>query len=170
MTIYGLGVGRGALSRPDGPLLVLAWAHDAAPEPDFSDEDQDRIDPDFNHEHGLDNFGYAALAQVADFSPQVADAAGISATTSGFYGVTPDNDPLIGHDRMLINLVHAAGFSGHGLMHAPVTAVLVEAIIAGDIVDGRVRLPPPFERHTINLATFDPGRDFASSHKESLVL
>ncbi len=170
MTIYGLGPGRGALSRPDGPQLVLAWAHDTAPEPDFTDEDQDRVDADFNHAYGLDNFGYAVLAQVADFAPPLADTGGIVATTSGFYGATPDNDPLIGRDSNQTNLVHAAGFSGHGLMHAPITAVLVEAIIAGDTEGGHVRLPAPFNHHTIDLRTFDPARDFASSRAESLVL
>jgi glycine/D-amino acid oxidase-like deaminating enzyme len=170
MTIYGLGTGRGALSRPDGPHLVLAWAHETLPEPDFSDEDQDRLDLDFNHERGFDTFGYAVLAQVADFSPRLADTGGIVATTSGFYGATPDNDPLIGFDRNQVNLVHAAGFSGHGLMHAPITAVLVEALLAGAAEGSLVRLPSPFERHTLDLATFDPSRDFTSSHGETIVL
>src|SRR5262249_13044690 len=171
MTIYGLGAGRGALSRPDGPLLVLAWAHEAVPEPGFSDADQDRIDSAFHHERGLENYGYATLAQVAEFAPRVADVGGLVATTSGFYGTTPDHDPLIGRDTQQANLVHAAGFSGHGLMHAPITAVLVEAILSGDSdLVGRVRLPPPFAGHTIDLATFDPARDFAASHREALVL
>jgi hypothetical protein len=55
-------------------------------------------------------------------------------------------------------------------MHAPITAVLVEALIAGDVRDGKVRLPPPFEAHTLNLAAFNPSRDFSQSHKESHVL
>ncbi len=170
MTIYGLGPGRGALTRPDGPLLVLALAHETAPEPDFSDADQDRVDPAFHHERGLENLGYAVLAQVADFAPRLADCGGLVATTSGFYGATPDADPLIGRDTQQANLFHAAGFSGHGLMHAPITAVLIEALLTGAAVDGAVRLPPPFERHTIELATFDPARDFAASHGESMVL
>ncbi len=58
-----------------------------------------------------------------------------------------------------------------GLMHAPITALLVEAILAGDIEDGRqVRLPPPFEKHTIDLNAFDPKRTFSPSKKEALVL
>lgn len=170
MTIYGLGAGRGALSRPDGPQLCLAWAHDTAPEPDFADADQDRIDPAFDCQHGLDNFGYAALAQVADFAPDLADCGGLCATTSGFYGATPDHNPLIGFDIQQPNLLHAAGFSGHGIMHAPITAVLVEALLAGDVSQGRVRLPAPFEQHAISLAPFDPARDFSSSHGEAIVL
>jgi FAD-dependent oxidoreductase domain-containing protein 1 len=171
MTIYGMGAGRGAHSRPENELLMLAWAHETNPEPDFSDEDQDRIDPPFNHSNGIDNYGYAILEQMMAFAPRLADAGGLTATSSGFYGTTPDANPLIGIDTNLDNLVHAAGFSGHGLMHAPITSLLVEAIIAGDIESGRqVRLPPPFERHTIDLSAFDPARTFSPFKKEALVL
>lgn len=170
MTIYGLGAGRGAVSRPDGPLLLMAWAHETDPEPEFADEDQDRIQPGFSHAHGIENFGYAVLEQIADFAPALAECGGLTATTCGYYGSTPDANPLIGTDANQSNLVHAAGFSGHGLMHAPVTAVLVEAIVAGDAREGRVCLPPPFEHHTIDLSAFDPGRDFTRSRKESMVL
>lgn len=170
MTIYGMGPGRGAVSRPDGPQLLLGWAHETAPEPDFADADQDLIEPGFNHAQGIDNFGYAVLEQVADFAPALANAGGLSATTCGYYATTPDHNPLIGFDANQRNLVHAAGFSGHGLMHAPITAVLVEALLAGDVVAGQVRLPAPFAEHTIALATFAPERDFALSHGESMVL
>ena len=170
MTIYGIGIGRGAHSRPENELLMIAWAHETNPEPYFTDEDQDRIDPPFNHTNGIDNYGYAILEQVMIFAPRLADVGGLTATTSGFYGTTPDANPLIGIDANLDNLVHAAGFSGHGLMHAPITTVLVEAIIARDVENGRVRLPPPFDKHTIDLSTFDPGRTFSPSKKEALVL
>jgi hypothetical protein len=48
--------------------------------------------------------------------------------------------------------------------------VLVTALIAGEGCGGLVCLPPPFERYTINLAAFDPARDFAQSQKEAYVL
>jgi sarcosine oxidase subunit beta len=170
MTIYGLGGGRGAVSRPDGPLLMMAWAHETDPEPDFTDADQDAIQPGFNHAIGIENFGYAVLEQIAAFAPRLADAGGLTATTCGYYGATPDANPLIGFDANLRNLVHAAGFSGHGLMHAPITAALIEALLADDVVEGRVRLPPPFAHHTIDLSAFAPGRDFSVSRQESMVL
>lgn len=170
MTIYGMGAGRGAHSRPDGPQLLIAWAHEADPEPEFDDADQDRIAPGFDHAHGVENYGYAVLEQIAAFAPELADCGGLAATTSGYYATTPDASPLIGLDVNQSNLVHAAGFSGHGLMHAPITAVLVEALLAGDASDGLVRLPPPFEAHTIALAAFAPDRDFTGSRGESMVL
>ena len=170
MTIYGIGPGRGAHTRPENELLLLAWAHETDPEPDFTDEDQDRIDPPFNHVNGIDNYGYAILEQVMTFAPDLADAGGLVATTSGFYGTTPDASPLIGIDANQHNLVHAAGFSGHGLMHAPITSVLVEAIIAGDVKNGQVCLPSPFDSHSIDLAAFDPGRTFDPTKMEALVI
>jgi sarcosine oxidase, subunit beta len=170
MTIYGLGSHRGAHSRPDNDLLMIIWGHDTQPEPNFSDEDQDRIDPQFRHDNGIDNYGYAILAQIEEFSPILANAGGLIATTSGFYGVTPDANPLIGYDTHQQNLIHAVGFSGHGVMHAPITAFLVEAILTGNVEDGQVRIPAPFNHTVIDLSTFDPGRDFQSSHREMLML
>jgi FAD-dependent oxidoreductase domain-containing protein 1 len=170
MTIYGRGIGRGAHSRPEGELLLLAGARETPPEPDFIDADQDAIRPGFSHREGVENFGYHILEQVATFAPRLVDAGGLVATTSGFYGMTPDGNPLIGFDARLSNLLHAAGFSGHGLMHAPITAVLVTALITGTISNGLVQLPPPFEAYSISLAAFDPGRDFSHSHKEAHVL
>ena len=170
MTIYGLGSYRGAHSRPDNDLLMVIWAHETRPEPNFRDEDQDRVDPQFRHDNGIDNYGYAILSQVEEFSPVLANAGGLIATTSGFYGVTPDANPLIGCDTHQQNLIHAVGFSGHGVMHAPITAFLVEAILTGNVEDGQVRIPAPFDSTVIDLRTFDPGRDFGSSHRELLML
>ena len=170
MTIYGVGSHRGAHSRPEHDLLLLAWAHETEPETHFSDADQDRIDPPFRHDNGIDNYGYAILEQVEQFSPLLANSGGIIATTCGFYGTTPDANPLIGHDTHQQNLIHAVGFSGHGLMHAPITALLVEAILSGGIDHGHVRLPAPFEHATIGLDTFDPGRAFERSRREMVVL
>jgi len=170
MIIYGVGSHRGAHSRPEHDLLLLAWAHETEPEINFSDADQDRVDPAFRHDNGIDNYGYAILEQVEQFSPLLANSGGLTATTCGFYGTTPDANPLIGRDTHQQNLVHAVGFSGHGLMHAPITALLVEAVLSGDVDDGHVRIPAPFDHATIELNTFDPGRAFESSRRETLVL
>lgn len=170
MTIYGVGSGRGSHSRPESDLLLLAGSHETAPEHQFSDDDQDRIDPPFHHSNGVDNYGYALLEQMLDFAPALAESGGLTATTTGFYGVTPDANPLIGFDHNLDNLIHAVGFSGHGLMHAPITAVLVEALLTGAVENGAVRLPEPFAEHTLNLHTFDPSRTFEQTGHESMVL
>ena len=170
MTIYGVGSQRGAHSRPEHDLLLLGWAHETEPETQFCDSDQDRIDPSFRHDNGIDNYGYAILEQMEQFSPLLANAGGLIATTCGFYGATPDGNPLIGRDARQQNLIHAVGFSGHGLMHAPITALLVEAVLTSDLDQSHARLPAPFAHASIDLNTFDPGRTFDSSSRETLVL
>ncbi len=180
MTIYGMGEGRGAHSRPeagqDPGHLLFGWSYPAEPEPNFTDEDQDAVQPGFRHDVFEErygeavNYGYATLRQACDFIPGLDECGGITATTCGYYGATPDGSPLIGHDAHLSNLIHAAGFSGHGVMHAPITALLVAALLTGQAHDGAVALPTPLSGKTINLATFDPQRDFAQTQREAYVL
>ena len=163
MTIYGMGRPLGSHTRPDGLHLILAGTSHLEPEPTFSDEDQDRIPPVFDHRHGIDNFGFSLMRDMALYAPTLTDSAGIVATTCGYYGMTPDGVPLIGYDTQLDNLIHAAGFSGHGIMHAPISALLVEALVTGETAKGQVRPRSPFERHTLSLSAFSPGRAFGGS-------
>ena len=51
----------------------------------------------------------------------------------GYYGVSPDNSPIIGPNPDAEGWIDACGFSGHGIMHAPATGVAVAEFIA----DGR---------------------------------
>lgn len=51
----------------------------------------------------------------------------------GYYGVSPDNSPIIGYHPDAENWIDACGFSGHGIMHAPATGVAVAELVA----DGR---------------------------------
>jgi sarcosine oxidase subunit beta len=170
MTIYGMGRRLGAHTRPGGEHLILAGTSHTPPDVCFEDEDQDRVPEHFDHRHGVDNFGFELLADMALYAPSLVESGGLLATTCGYYGMTPDAVPLIGFDAEIPNLVHAAGFSGHGVMHAPVTALLVEKLVAGDVADGTVRLPPPFEGCTLDVAAFDPCRDFGRSAAETAVL
>ena len=48
----------------------------------------------------------------------------------GYYGVSPDNSPLIGFHPDADGWVDACGFSGHGIMHAPATGVAVAELVA----------------------------------------
>jgi sarcosine oxidase subunit beta len=175
MTIYGLGGRRGVYSRPhfsDSELVIGHADEHAKPEPDFTDGDQDTWPQEFDHRWTGDGEYTAldALQQIAEFSPILADCGGYSHTTSGYYGTTPDHNPLIGVDANLSNLIHAAGFSGHGLMHAPVSAALVTALLESE---GRARaaaLPAPFDHHEIAFGRFDPKRDFGASAAEKRVI
>jgi sarcosine oxidase subunit beta len=170
MTIYGLGGGRGAYSRPSGGSLMLGWAHDVPPDKHFTDEDQDLIKPGYRAtDRGTPSFARALHDQIAAFAPELAACGKIESGTSGYYDDSPDHNPIIGQDALLSNLVHAVGFSGHGLMHAPITAVLVDAIISDRVEGGRVRLPEPFQESALSLDVYRPDRDF-SKKKEGRVI
>ena len=51
----------------------------------------------------------------------------------GYYGVSPDNSPLIGFHPDADHWIDACGFSGHGIMHSPACGVAVAELVA----DGR---------------------------------
>ncbi|RRR67167.1 MAG: FAD-binding oxidoreductase [Candidatus Viridilinea halotolerans] len=71
----------------------------------------------------------------------ILEAAGLAQGQSwaGLYEITPDHNPILGRHPALEGYVDASGFSGHGIMHAPATGML----IAEEILDGRA--------HTINI-------------------
>ncbi len=54
---------------------------------------------------------------------------------SCYYEMTPDDHPIVGAVPGVAGLYLAAGFSGHGFMHAPATAQLV----VEEMLDGRAR-------------------------------
>ena len=65
----------------------------------------------------------------------ILERAGLSERQSwaGSYEITPDHLPILGRMPNCPNWLNAAGFSGHGVMHAPATGLL----IAEEILDGR---------------------------------
>lgn len=68
---------------------------------------------------------------------------------AGFYEDTPDKHAILGRAPGLDNFVCAAGFSGHGLMHAPATGELIAEVICG--------LPPSLDITSLRLARFAEG-------------
>lgn len=52
---------------------------------------------------------------------------------AGCYEITPDHMPILGRHPDLPTFINAAGFSGHGIMHAPATGLLM----AEEVLDGR---------------------------------
>lgn len=115
----------GAYCRPENDSsLLMGWAHDARPEPEFSYEDQDRIEDRYFHKSGTDSAAYETWASLAEVIPAVGEFAGVTATTAGYYGTTPDHNPFLGYDPQVPNLIRLAGFSGHGAMFGPFTALV----------------------------------------------
>ncbi len=73
-------------------------------------------------------------ARAAWRHPAFADIR-IARSWSCFYEMTPDDHPIVGRVPGVEGLAIAAGFSGHGFMHAPATAQLVTE----ELLDGRAR-------------------------------
>jgi sarcosine oxidase subunit beta len=73
-----------------------------------------------------------AKARAAWRHPAFADVR-IVASWSCYYEMTPDDHPIVGRVPELDGLYVAAGFSGHGFMHAPATAQL----IVEEMLDGK---------------------------------
>jgi len=55
--------------------------------------------------------------------------AGIAHAWAGLYDTTPDSNPILGPVPEVEGLLMAAGFSGHGFMHSPMTGQLMAEII-----------------------------------------
>jgi sarcosine oxidase subunit beta len=81
-----------------------------------------------------------------DFMPAVVERAlsrfpllertSIKTAWAGLYEDTPDKHPILGRVDGVDGFITAAGFSGHGVMHAPATGELIAELIA----DGRTSL------------------------------
>ena len=109
----------GAYCRPESrQSLTVGWAHDASAEPSFDYSDQDAIENSFSHE-GFASRAYEAWEAICAVLPSVEQFSGIEATTSGYYGTTPDHNPFLCYDKFRPNLLHLVGFSGHGAMFGP---------------------------------------------------
>ena len=120
----------GAYCRPENAgSLMAGFAHAAAPEPDFDYDDQDRVEPDFFHRAGAEGKAVEAWLALAAWLPPVGEFAGISATTCGYYGTTPDHNPFLGFDPAVPNLLRLVGFSGHGAMFGPFSAAVALALV-----------------------------------------
>jgi sarcosine oxidase subunit beta len=70
---------------------------------------------------------------------------------SCYYEMTPDDHPIVGAMPGVSGLYIAAGFSGHGFMHAPATAQLV----VEEMLDGRART---IDIRDLSLERFQSGR------------
>lgn len=155
----------GVYCRPENSdHLLVGKAHDTPPEPDFTYDDQDRIDPAWSHQGGVDANPYVVWADLAGAIPAVGEFAGFVATTCGYYATTPDHNPYFGYDPLRRNLIHLVGFSGHGAMFGPFTAAVAAALAeAGRDLDAL-----EVDEGRVSLAAFRIGREPA--HAERLVI
>ncbi|MCB9762692.1 MAG: FAD-binding oxidoreductase [Alphaproteobacteria bacterium] len=120
----------GAYCRPENAGSLLAgWKHEAGDvSASFTYDDQDTVEPEFFHRSGTEARPFEAWMALAEVLPPLAEFAGISATTAGFYGTTPDHNPFLDFDPQVPNLLRLVGFSGHGAMFGPFTARVAAAL------------------------------------------
>lgn len=155
----------GAYCRPENAhSLLLGYAHDTPAEPEFQHEDQDRIDPLAFHRGAEDGLAVQAWLSMAEVVPTLADLAGFRATTSGYYGTTPDHNPFLGHDPQVENLIRLVGFSGHGAMFGPFSSAIGLALVeaGADLAD-----LPVLDR-SVSMLPFRLDRQFR--HGEAMVI
>lgn len=157
---------QGAYCRPENAgSLMTGWKHQA---PDvsanFAYDDQDIIEPAYFHKNDADSRPFETWMALAQALPPVGEFAGISATTAGFYGTTPDHNPFLDFDPQTKNLIRMVGFSGHGAMFGPFSAQVGLALAeAGESIDHVRVLGEDAE-----LAPFKINRDFGAA--EAMVI
>lgn len=127
----------GVYGRPEnGDTLLLGWAHGKRVETEVTAEGQDTVETRYAHDGGVDAVPFEAWMHMAEAVPAVGDFDGLTATTSGYYAVSPDHNPFLGYDLQVPNLMRLVGFSGHGAMFGPFTAKVAAALAeAGGQVD-----------------------------------
>ncbi|MHC4392087.1 MAG: NAD(P)/FAD-dependent oxidoreductase [Planctomycetota bacterium] len=124
--------------RPEANGLMLGWdlkpqkpqGWDRFPPPPTGPLQSDRIEAGFGI--GPDDYGIEVLAATADRLPFLYEETGLMAVTAGYYEVSPDEKAIISWDPRAKGLLHATGFSGHGVMHAPATGQIVRALVLGE--------------------------------------
>jgi sarcosine oxidase subunit beta len=97
-----------------GVLIGLA---DKSEPPSFNEN----ADPDF----------IARIVELAMARVPVLETSSILTQWGGLYEITPDHHPIIGAVPPIANVTIAAGFSGHGVMHAPAAGQLVAELLMG---------------------------------------
>lgn len=92
----------------------------------------DDLDQDIGFAEGIEEewLEHVLLTGVGRFPWWEEMGVDVKGSWWGYYGVSPDNSPIIGYHPDAEAWVDACGFSGHGIMHAPATGLAVSELIA----------------------------------------
>jgi sarcosine oxidase subunit beta len=153
----------GAYARPENAQLMMGWLQFPRPVAATLDN-QDEVEPGFGI--GMTDYGAAVRKEITQILPSAQDMGRLTSVTTGFYDVTPDHNPLFGYDSTVSNLVHAVGLSGHGLMHAPFSALIVAELVSRGADVPNMDLP--FGLGPVDLGIYALDRDF--DRPEGLVI
>jgi sarcosine oxidase subunit beta len=117
-----IDVGSGFYMRKEGESILMGKSNPDEPSSYATNVDWEWLDVVL--EAGLSRFPMLESAGLAE-----------QQCWAGLYEITPDHNPILGRHPELQNYVDASGFSGHGIMHAPATGMLM----AEEILDGRAQ-------------------------------
>ncbi|MEK7485572.1 MAG: FAD-dependent oxidoreductase [Planctomycetota bacterium] len=116
----------GPYGRPEIGGLLLGWDERPEKPKDYHlfNPTPPPFEPNYEIEEGfgaknLEGYGYQLLFEMAPYFPFMAEEVALEAATCGYYDVSPDDRAILGEDPRIQGLIHAIGFSGHGVMHAP---------------------------------------------------
>jgi glycine/D-amino acid oxidase-like deaminating enzyme len=115
--------------------VIAAWTKWDEPVGENFEADQSRWTGEF----------YPAMVRRVPALAGMTDAQG----WSGLYEMTPDHNPVLGEHPALGGFIFANGFSGHGLMMAPATGVIVSELVRtgrSESFDVSLFAPDRFER------------------------
>jgi sarcosine oxidase, subunit beta len=142
--IYGHGVSKWPLTvldlevygRPEMNGLMMGWdskpkkpaGWDRFPAPEI---DTTKLNDDIEAGFGIgeNDYGFEVLLKMAEWIPMLGEKAGLDHASCGYYEVSPDEKAILSTDPRVKGLIHATGFSGHGVMHAPATGRIVADLI-----------------------------------------
>lgn len=108
--------GTGLYMHPESRGLLMGMANKQEP-PGFNTT----VDEAFTME----------IAEAAFRRMPRLEEASIASSWAGLYEVTPDHNPILGRLPQFQNVIVAAGFSGHGFMHAPACGALIAELAMG---------------------------------------
>ncbi len=155
----------GTYVRPENrdTLLMGRAVGDAVEDGDL-ERAQDAVPTQYAHDGGLETAPVSAWMDLAEAMPDLGALGGLTATAGGLYAITPDHNPFLGFDPAIGNLIRLVGFSGHGAMFGPFTAVVGAALAAAGKDLPGITLPEGY----VDLQAFHLGRDAAAA--ESMVI
>lgn len=111
-------LGTGLYMHPESRGLLMGMANKTEP-PGFNTT----VDEAFTME----------IAEAAFKRMPRLEEASIASSWAGLYEVTPDHNPILGRLPQFPNVIVAAGFSGHGFMHAPACGALIAELALNQI-------------------------------------
>jgi sarcosine oxidase subunit beta len=113
-----MDVDTGAVFYPENDELQIVSAPQA---------EMPLVDPGYKRADPSTDWTIEVLEKLSEMTDFFTDETRVQREISGVYAQTPDGNPII--DEPVPGFVVAAGFSGHGFMHAPATGQLVTELV-----------------------------------------